>query len=147
LMFVMRHFAGSFAHKLSPIGLMWVSCLLASIGLYALSVANSPITGLLAATIWGVGVCYMWPTMLGITSERFPRGGAFLIGLTGSAGGLSIYWVLPIIGQIFDNAKQEAARALGTTYEALQAAALTNPAAKASLESVKSQAYGISFRS
>jgi len=49
LMFVMRHFAGTFAHKLSPIGLLWVSCLLASVGLLLLSVANSPVTGLLAA--------------------------------------------------------------------------------------------------
>jgi MFS family permease len=146
LMFVMRHFAGSLAHRLSPIGLMWVSCLLASIGLYTLSIANSPITGLLAATVWGVGVCYMWPTMLGITSERFPRGGAFLIGLTGSAGGLSIYFVLPAIGRIFDNAKAAAANAAGYTFDALQKAAETSPAAKATLEQVKSQAYGYSFR-
>ena len=53
LMFVMRHFAGPLAHKLSPVGLLWISCLLASIGLLLLSVANSKITGLLAATVWG----------------------------------------------------------------------------------------------
>jgi MFS family permease len=64
LMFVMRHFAGPLVHKLSPIGLLWVSCLMASAGLVALAAADSPITGLLAATIWGTGVCYMWPTML-----------------------------------------------------------------------------------
>src|SRR6266699_2895762 len=57
LMFVMRHFAGPLAHKLSPVGLLWISCLLASIGLVLLSVANSRITGLLAATVWVVGVC------------------------------------------------------------------------------------------
>src|SRR2546430_13722602 len=28
LMYVMRHFAGPMAHKLSPVGLLWVSCLL-----------------------------------------------------------------------------------------------------------------------
>ena len=32
LMFVMRHFAGPLVHKLSPIGLLWISCLLASAG-------------------------------------------------------------------------------------------------------------------
>ncbi|HVZ21952.1 MAG TPA: MFS transporter, partial [Vicinamibacterales bacterium] len=37
LMFVMRHFAGPLVHKLSSIGLLWVSCLLASLGLGALS--------------------------------------------------------------------------------------------------------------
>ncbi|PYK00920.1 MAG: MFS transporter [Verrucomicrobia bacterium] len=109
LMFLMRHFAGKLAHKLSPIGLLWFSCLLASAGLLLLSVANSPITGLLAATVWGVGVCYMWPTMLASASERFPRGGALLIGLMGTAGNLSIKFVLPWMGNIFDETKIRAA--------------------------------------
>jgi hypothetical protein len=109
LMFVMRHFAGPLAHRLSPVGLLWLSCLLASAGLYALSLANSPLTGLLAATLWGTGVCYMWPTMLASASERFPRGGSLLIGLMGTAGNLAIFFVLPIIGGIYDRAKVAAA--------------------------------------
>ena len=109
LMFVMRHFAGPMAHKFSPVGLLWISCLLASLGLLALSVANSPVTGLLAATLWGTGVCYLWPTMLAAASERFPRGGALLMGLMGTAGSLSIYFVLPAMGNIFDSAKIRAA--------------------------------------
>jgi MFS family permease len=109
LMFVMRHFAGTLVHKLSPVGLLWFSCLLASIGLILLSIANSPITGILAATVWGTGVCYMWPTMLATTSERFPRGGALLMGLMGTAGTLSIYFVLPAMGRLFDTKKIEAA--------------------------------------
>jgi MFS family permease len=109
LMFVMRHFAGPLAHKWSPVGLLWVSCLLASAGLLALSFANSKITGLLAATLWGIGVCYMWPTMLAAASERFPRGGALLMGLMGTAGTLSIYFVLPQMGRIFDHYKIVAA--------------------------------------
>ena len=109
LMFVMRHFAGPLVHKLSPIGLLWVSCLMGSLGLVALSAANSPITGLLAATVWGTGVCYMWPTMLATASERFPRGGALLMGLMGTAGTLSIRFVLPIMGSIYDAKKIEVA--------------------------------------
>ena len=130
LMFVMRHFAGPLAHKLSPIGLLWVSCLLASIGLLLLSVANSKITALLAATVWGTGVCYMWPTMLASASERFPRGGALLIGLMGTAGTLSIKFVLPAMGSIFDQTKiklaggEEAFKALtGPKLEEVLAAA------------------------
>ena len=109
LMFVMRHFAGTMVHKLSSVGLLWVSCLLASLGLLALSVANSPFMGILAATIWGIGVCYMWPTMLAAASERFPRGGALVMGLIGTAGSLSIWFVLPEMGKIFDKAKIAAA--------------------------------------
>jgi fucose permease len=109
LMFLMRHFAGPLVHKLSPIGVLWVSCLMASAGLVALSLAESPVTGLLAATVWGTGVCYMWPTMLATASERFPRGGALLMGLMGTAGTLSIQFVLPLMGAIFDRKKIEVA--------------------------------------
>ena len=122
LMFVMRHFAGTLAHKLSPVGLLCVSSLLASAGLLLLSVANSPVTGLLAATVWGVGVCYMWPTMLGSAAERFPSGGALLIGLMGTGGNLSINFVLPQMGKVFDEAKvrwaggEAAFKALGAVF-------------------------------
>jgi fucose permease len=109
IMFVARHFAGTLVHKLSSIGLLWCSCLLASCGLVLLSFANSPVTGVLAATVWGVGVCFMWPTMLATASDRFPRGGALLMGLMGTAGTLSINFVLPAMGRIFDSKKIEVA--------------------------------------
>ncbi len=109
LMFVMRHFAGPLVHKLSSIGLLWFSCLLAAFGLFFLSMANSPVTALLAATVWGTGVCYMWPTMLATASERFPRGGALLMGLMGTAGMLSIQFVLPWMGKIYDTTKMQVA--------------------------------------
>lgn len=109
IMFVARHFAGPLVQKLSAIGLLWCSCLFASLGLVALSVANSPIMGILAATVWGIGVCFMWPTMLATASERFPHGGALLMGLMGTAGTLSINFVLPWMGKIFDTKKVELA--------------------------------------
>src|SRR5215469_11885279 len=109
IMFAARHFAGPLVHKLSAIGLLWCSCLFASLGLVALSFANSPGTGVLAATLWGVGVCFMWPTMLATASERFPRGGALLMGLMGTAGTLSIQFVLPFMGSIVDQKKVEIA--------------------------------------
>ena len=124
LMFVMRHFAGTMVHKLSSVGLLFFSCLLASVGLFALSNANSPVTGFLTATIWGTGVCYMWPTMLASVSERYPKGGAFLMGLVGSAGSLSIYFVLPQMGKIFDNAKIKSAGS-PEAYKALSDSART----------------------
>jgi MFS family permease len=109
LMFVMRHFAGPIVKRISDVGLMFMGCLAAGIGLYLLSIANSPLLAFGAATVWGIGVCYMWPTMLAITSDRFPRGGAIALGLMGFAGGMAIQFVLPQMGQIFDNAKAEAA--------------------------------------
>jgi len=109
LMFVMRHFAGPIVERISSVGLMFASCLAAGIGLYLLSLADSPPLAFAAATVWGIGVCYMWPTMLAITSERFPRGGAMAMGLMGFGGGMSIQFVLPQMGSIFDSARAEAA--------------------------------------
>lgn len=56
----------------------------------------------LAATLFGVGTAYFWPTMLSVTSELFPRGGAFLLALMGGAGNLAIAFVLPVIGVWYD---------------------------------------------
>lgn len=109
LMFVMRHFAGPIVAHITPIGLMFLSCLAAGIGLYLLSLADTPVLAFGAATVWGIGVCYLWPTMLAITSERFPRGGAMALGLMGFAGGMAIKFVLPQMGAIFDTAKAQAA--------------------------------------
>jgi MFS family permease len=109
LMFVMRHFAGPIVARISSVGLMFVSCLFAGVGLYLLSLANTPALAFAAATVWGIGVCYLWPTMLAIVAERFPRGGAMAMGLMGFAGGMSIQFVLPRMGAIFDAAKAQAA--------------------------------------
>lgn len=109
LMFTMRHFAGPIVARISSVGLMFVSCLAAGVGLYLLSLADTPLLAFAAATVWGIGVCYLWPTMLAIVSERFPRGGALAMGLMGFAGGMSIQFVLPQMGAIFDSARAQAA--------------------------------------
>ena len=120
--------------------MLWVSCLLAAVGLVALSVANSPVMGFLAATIWGTGVCYMWPTMLATASERFPRSGALGMGLIGTAGSLSTYFLLPEMGRIFDNAKIEAAGG-EAAFAALSGDALNAVLAQASTASFRIVAF------
>ncbi len=109
IMFVMRHFAGPLEHRLSDMGLLCFSTLPAAVGLYLLSLASSPFTALFAATLWAVGVCFMWPTMLAAVARRYPRGGPWSIGILGFAGAMAIYLVLPQIGKIYDRAKLEAA--------------------------------------
>ncbi|MDE2434969.1 MAG: MFS transporter, partial [Sphingomonadales bacterium] len=105
IMFVMRHFAGPLAHRFSDMGLLLICTVPAALGLYLLSTANSPFTALVAATLWAIGVCFMWPTMLAAVSRRFPRSGPWGIGLCGFAGALAIYFVLPKLGEIYDRAK------------------------------------------
>lgn len=102
LMFVLRFFAGPIAHKISPIGMMWASVTIAGVGLLLLATATTAGIAYLAATVFYVGVCFMWPTMLGITSERFPQGGAFTMGLMGFAGQFALGLVIFKMGGVFD---------------------------------------------
>jgi MFS family permease len=109
IMFIMRHFAGALDKRFSDMGLLFLCTIPAAIGLYLLSVANSPVTAIIAATLWALGVCFMWPTMLAAVAKRYPRGGPWTIGILGFAGAMAIYLVLPKIGAIYDKAKLEAA--------------------------------------
>ena len=104
LMFILRTYFAGVAHK-SPIGTLTVSAALAAVGLYwlgSLQPGASPVVAFAAATIFGVGKTYFWPTMLGVTAERFPRGGALLLSLMGGAGMLSVAVVLPLMGERID---------------------------------------------
>ncbi len=103
LMFVLRYYAGPIAHRISPIGMMWASVTIASIGLFLLASATSQVTAYVAATVFYVGVCFMWPTMLGITSERYPEGGAFTMGLMGFAGQFMLGVVIFNMGKVRDS--------------------------------------------
>ena len=113
LMFVMRHFAGSLANRLSNAGLLWVSSLSAMIGLYAMSQVESPALIILATTVWGMGVALLWPTMMATVSERYPRGGSWFIGLIGSSGALAINFLLPALGRQYDAAMASEAGGAG----------------------------------
>jgi MFS family permease len=86
LMFVLRFFAGPIVHKISPIGLMFASTILAAIGLTMLGHSDTAIFCIAAATVYAVGKTFMWPTLLAVTSERFPKGGAITIGAMGASG-------------------------------------------------------------
>jgi len=89
LMFVLRFFAGPIVEHINPLGLLFVSAVLACIGLFTMGsmlAAASAIGILVAATIYGVGKTFFWPTMLGVVGERFPKGGALAMGAMGGIG-------------------------------------------------------------
>src|SRR5262249_52255829 len=90
--------AGPIVEKISPLGLLCVSGILGCIGLLLLgnaptgsaTDATMPIFFCVgAATVYAVGKTFLWPTMLAVASERFPKGGAIAIGAMGGAGMLS----------------------------------------------------------
>jgi len=105
LMFVLRTFGSGIAHK-APLATLIIGSILTGVGLYwlgGLAPGSSAVVAFAAATIFGIGKAYFWPTMIGVTAEQFPRGGALLISLMGGAGMLSAAVALPIMGQRIDH--------------------------------------------
>jgi len=102
IMAIGRRFAGPVVHKFSPTGMLLGSSVLALIGLLGLSMAHGPVQSYGAAAIFAAGVCYFWPTMLGLTSERFPKGGSFLLGMMGAAGMISVSLTTWLLGVVID---------------------------------------------
>ena len=89
LMFVLRFCAGPIVHRISPLGLLFVGASCGAIGLTCLGMAKTGVLLVLAASIYGIGKTFLWPTMLAVVSERFPKGGAITIGAMGGIGMLS----------------------------------------------------------
>ncbi|WP_435005765.1 MFS transporter [Tundrisphaera lichenicola] len=89
IMLILRFFAGPIVHKLSPLGLLCVSSAIAAAGLIFLS-RSTGVTILLAATLYGLGKAFFWPTMLGVAAEQFPKGGALTLNTLGGLGMLAV---------------------------------------------------------
>ena len=105
LMFVLRVSAARYTHK-SPIATLIFSSILAGVGLYwlgSLSQGASAVTAITAAPLFGVGKTFLWPTMIGVTAEQFPRGGALVLSIIGAVGMLSVAFVLPVMGERMDH--------------------------------------------
>ncbi len=85
IMFILRFFAGPISHKFSSPALLAICSAIAAFGLYLMSFSSGTMI-LLAATIYGLGKSFFWPAMLGMVSERFPKGGALTLNITGGLG-------------------------------------------------------------
>ena len=120
LMAIGRQGAGTIVHKLSPLGTLLVSAILSALGLYSMSHASG-LALFAAATVFAVGVCFFWPTMLGYVNERFPSTGAMGLAIMGGAGMLSVSFILPVFGKYFDQGIAQRIPS-GQTVQSLSAA-------------------------
>jgi MFS family permease len=154
LMFILRQFfAGTLVRAFSPPGLMAICSIFAVVGLFWLSYAFSPGLAFMAATLFGIGKTFFWPTMLGITSERFPRGGEFLLAVTGATGMIAAGIAGPVMGAIYDHytiqhLPPEVAQlvVIDGKYSPEAAAQLTDPTHKAALQEALRIGAAMTFR-
>ena len=104
IMFVLRFCAGPIVHRISPLGLLAVCAVIASTGLFWLAHAGSAaLVVFAAATCYGLGKSFFWPTTLGVVSEQFPKGGALTLSAVAGVGMISV-GVLgnPLLGTVQD---------------------------------------------
>ncbi len=100
IMMVLRFFAGPIVHTLSPLGLLAISAMLAIVGLLTLSSSAGAMI-FIAATLYGFGKTFFWPTMLGVVSEQMPRGGALTLNAISGIGMLAVGTLgFPYIGTL-----------------------------------------------
>ncbi|MCF8225405.1 MAG: MFS transporter [Bacteroidales bacterium] len=102
IMAVGRFFAGSLVHRINPVGVLLLSSTFSAIGIYMLSMVNSPAMTIVGAIFFAIGITYFWPTMLGFTSEYIPRSGALGLSLLGGAGFVSASMFMPLMGRIME---------------------------------------------
>ena len=103
IMAVMRFWAGPVVHRLSPTGILLASAAISGVGLFWLSGGGTAASTFAAATVFAVGVCYLWPTMLGFVSEQIPKSGALGLGLMGTVGMATVGLVTaPWMGEVAD---------------------------------------------
>ncbi|MBK0383903.1 MFS transporter [Pedobacter sp. SD-b] len=101
VMVIGRGLAGPVVHRFAPQGVLLMSSILAAIGLYLLATltGNSIFIG---AFIFGSGVCYFWPTMLGFVAENIPKSGALGLNLMGGAGMFAVSVYTIFMGKFYD---------------------------------------------
>jgi len=102
VMAIGRAFAGPIVHRLAPQGVLLMSAILATIGLYLLGHTSGNMI-FLGALVFGMGVCYFWPTMLGFVSEYLPATGAVGINILGGAGMFAVSLYTMFMGGFYDN--------------------------------------------
>jgi len=101
-----RLFAAPIVRKLTSVGVLLLSTLLAAVGIYLISVSGGWVI-FVAATIFAFGVAYFWPNMLGLVADRRPMSGALGLAIIGGMGTLGGAIIQPIIGGVFDHQLQQ----------------------------------------
>ena len=103
LMALLRYNAGPIVHRFSPTGMLFGCAVIAGIGLFAFSYAETATMAFAIATFYAIGVSFFWPTMLGFVNERIPKSGALGLGLMGGTGMAIVGLVtIPVMGEIAD---------------------------------------------
>ena len=121
LMAVGRYFGGPLIHKFKPIGVLFGSAVVATLGIGLMSVATGGMV-YFAAVLFAIGVMYFWPTMIGAAAEYTHQTGALGLSFIGGVGMFATSLWQPVIGGWLDT-ERASAIANGLAEEAADLAA------------------------
>ena len=106
IMMVLRFQAGALLHRFNPPIVLCISSFFSMIGLMTLS-TSAGIMVFVAFVLYAVGQTFYWPTVLGLVSERYPKGGAMTLNTVSAIGLLSVGIIgTPIMGVYYDSSKK-----------------------------------------
>lgn len=115
-----RAFAKPVLKKINPQTLLLISAILAALGIYMFTVVSGPML-YVAAVVFGMGVCFFWPTMLGFVNTNLPKTGALGLNLMGGAGMFAVSIFTLFMGGYYDRIVKEAGSDTTAGKEVLQA--------------------------
>jgi len=96
-----RAFAGPVVHRLAPQGVLFISAILSALGIFLFINLHGDAI-FLAAIIFGLGVAFFWPCMIGFVAENLPRTGAVGLNLIGGAGMFAVSLYMIFMGGYYD---------------------------------------------
>lgn len=95
-----RGLAKPVLQRFAPQTLLLMSATIAAIGLYLFYTSTGNV--FVNAIVFGIGVCYFWPTMLGFVNTNLPKTGAIGLNLMGGAGMLAVSFYTIYMGKYID---------------------------------------------
>ena len=103
IMVVLRFYAGHFVERFSPPGMLFGASIITGLSLIIYASAEGAMMAFVAATLFGIGVAFFFPTIVGLVSERLPRTGSLGIVITMGVGlGAAGFIGTPGVGYIAD---------------------------------------------
>ena len=101
VMTIARYFGGSAVAQFNTVGVLLGSAVLSVVGVYLLSIATGGLV-YVAAIIFGLGIAYFWPNMIGFVADYIPKSGAIGLSLVGAVGLFMAGAIQPLFGGLIE---------------------------------------------
>jgi len=96
-----RGIAAPVVERFSTTGMLLFSAVFTTIGLYMMGTMDGSML-FLSAFIFGIGVTYFWPTMIGFVATYLPATGAVGMAVIGAAGMFAVSIYMQFMGGFYD---------------------------------------------